>query len=131
MGIYPTNCYICAKSFFWFSGALVICPECQAARQAVIYPPTSTQVDNINHPSHYNSNEAKCDCGRRIECIDITRHMSFNIGNATKYLWRQGLKNDAVEDLKKAIWYIEDEIKFRVQSLADSDKSSRQTGEEK
>lgn len=46
-------------------------------------------------------------------CIAITRHMGFNAGNAIKYLWRAGKKPhaDAIEDLKKAVWYIEDEIK--------------------
>ena len=67
--------------------------------------------DPVNHPKHYNSSKARCECGRRIECIDVTRHLSFNIGNAIKYLWRAGLKNSTIEDLKKAIWYIEDEIK--------------------
>jgi hypothetical protein len=47
-----------------------------------------------------------------VECIEITRHRTFNIGNAIKYLWRAGLKEDAqIQDLKKAIFYIEDEIK--------------------
>lgn len=47
-----------------------------------------------------------------IECIEITRHMSFNIGNAIKYMWRNGKKDGqpAVQDLEKAIWYIQDEI---------------------
>lgn len=72
--------------------------------------------DNVNHPSHYNNCPAKCDCGRRIECIDVTRHMSFNIGNAVKYLWRCELKNSSIEDLRKAKWYIEDEIKERLKN---------------
>jgi hypothetical protein len=66
--------------------------------------------DNINHPPHYNNSPAQCECGRRIECIDITRHMSFGIGNAIKYLWRYQLKN-GIEDLKKARWYLDDSIK--------------------
>lgn len=66
--------------------------------------------DNVNHPNHYTSSEASCcNCNRQIECIDVTRHMSFNIGNAVKYLWRYKFKN-GVEDLQKAIWYINDEI---------------------
>lgn len=67
---------------------------------------TSTHA-TVNHPSHYTSHP------EGIECIQVTRHMSFNIGNAIKYLWRNGLKdnNPAVQDLRKAIWYIEDEIK--------------------
>lgn len=68
--------------------------------------------DNINHPKHYTSDPSG------IECIDITRHRNFNVGNAIKYLWRAGLKIDAdkssinkqIEDLEKAVWYIVDEI---------------------
>lgn len=67
-------------------------------------------TDNVNHPAHYNSSPAHCECGRRIECIDVTRHMGFNVGNAVKYLWRYELKN-GIEDLKKARWYIDDLIK--------------------
>lgn len=67
-------------------------------------------TDNVNHPSHYNLSLSHCECGRRIECIDITRHMGFNIGNAIKYLWRFQHKN-GLEDLKKARWYLDDQIK--------------------
>jgi Protein of unknwon function (DUF3310) len=70
----------------------------------------SKEIDNVNHPPHYNSSKAECPgCERRIECIDITRHLNFNIGNAMKYLWRYKDKN-GIEDLKKAIWYINNEI---------------------
>lgn len=66
--------------------------------------------DNINHPVHYTSSKAECpSCERRIECIDVTRHMGFNVGNAVKYLWRYELKN-GLEDLMKAQWYINDLI---------------------
>jgi hypothetical protein len=66
--------------------------------------------DNVNHPLHYNSSKAECPgCERRIECIDITRHMNFNIGNAFKYLWRFEHKGGN-EDLKKALWYITNEL---------------------
>lgn len=69
------------------------------------------KADAVNHPPHYTSSEACCpSCDRPIECIDVTRHLSFNIGNAIKYLWRHKLKNGK-EDLKKSIWYINDEIK--------------------
>lgn len=62
--------------------------------------------DLVNHPSHYTSDPSG------VECIQITRHRSFNIGNAIKYLWRAGLKNSdaTVQDLEKAIFYIKDEI---------------------
>jgi hypothetical protein len=68
--------------------------------------------DQVNHPKYYTSDPSG------IECIDITRHRNFNIGNAIKYLWRAGLKEDKdrklidkqVEDLNKAVWYLVDEI---------------------
>ena len=66
----------------------------------------------VNHPNHYNNSKQKCPCGRTIECIDITRHLTFNIGNAIKYLWRHEDKN-GIEDLKKAIWYIQDYIALK------------------
>jgi len=72
-----------------------------------ILPPPQVPVLNeetINHPKHYNSHPAG------IECIDVVEHLPFNIGNSIKYLWRAGLKGDAIEDLRKAIWYIEREI---------------------
>jgi hypothetical protein len=63
-------------------------------------------VDNINHPSHY------CEHPSGVECIEITQHMDFCIGNAMKYLWRCGKKDDSVQDLMKARWYIERKIKL-------------------
>lgn len=61
-------------------------------------------VDPVN-PEHYKDESG-------VECIEITRHRNFNIGNAIKYLWRAGVKSQTthVEDLKKAIFYIEEEI---------------------
>jgi hypothetical protein len=66
----------------------------------------STQPDNIN-PQHYRQHPSG------VECIEVTQHCNFCIGNAIKYLWRAGLKGDAVEDLRKAAWYIDREIKKR------------------
>jgi hypothetical protein len=68
--------------------------------------------DPVNHPEHYTSHPARCGCGRQIECIQITEHMGFCVGNAVKYLWRCDLKG-GVEDLRKAAWYIEREIARR------------------
>lgn len=69
--------------------------------------------DKVNHPKHYTSHPSG------IECIEITRHYCFAIGNAIKYLWRAGLKVEEgmtdkqkeIEDLEKSIWYIKDRIK--------------------
>lgn len=62
-------------------------------------------TDRVNHPKHYNAHPAG------IECIDVVEHMTFNVGNAIKYLWRAGLKTkDPIEDLEKALWYVAREI---------------------
>ena len=61
--------------------------------------------DPVNHPAHYTAHPSG------VECIEITEHMGFCLGNATKYIWRAGLKTDnPIEDLKKARWYIDREI---------------------
>lgn len=63
------------------------------------------QLDTINHPPHYKQHPSG------VECIAITEHMNFCLGNAVKYIWRSGLKTDSpIEDLRKAAWYIEREI---------------------
>lgn len=67
----------------------------------------SKDKDLINHPPHYTNHPSG------IECIQVTEHMGFNLGNAVKYIWRCDLKKNAVEDLKKAIWYIQREINKR------------------
>lgn len=64
-----------------------------------------TKYDPVSKPKHYNVHPSG------MECIDITRHMNFNLGNSIKYIWRAGEKGDKVEDLKKAVWYLQDEIK--------------------
>lgn len=70
--------------------------------------------DPVHHPSHYTSSPAKCSgCGKTIECIDVTRWHSFNIGNVIKYLWRAELKGAPVQDLEKAAFYLADEIAKR------------------
>jgi len=64
-------------------------------------------LDDVNHPKHYKDHPSG------IECIQITEHMGFNLGNAIKYIWRADLKEDAIKDLRKAIWYINRELKKR------------------
>ena len=66
-------------------------------------------TDNVNHPKHYCSSGIACICGKPIECIEITRCFNFNLGNVIKYIWRFPFKN-GIEDLKKARWYLNDEI---------------------
>ena len=71
--------------------------------------------DKVNSPSHYNWLKKLAG----VEVIDITRHLDFDLGNAVKYILRAGRKTEegydnktkTIEDLKKAIWYINDKIK--------------------
>lgn len=74
--------------------------------------------ENVSHPSHYTWLKDKCS----IEVIDITRHLDFDLGNAIKYILRAGRKpiinenlsddflRAAIQDLKKALFYINDKI---------------------
>lgn len=66
-----------------------------------IVEPASTAVD---HPAHYNQHPSG------VECIDVVEHMSFNVGNAIKYLWRAGHKGPPLQDIEKAVWYLNREV---------------------
>jgi hypothetical protein len=68
--------------------------------------PEEAKPDLINHPPHYTHHPSG------VECIDITEHMNFNLGNAVKYVWRAGLKpgTETLDDLRKARWYLDREI---------------------
>ncbi|MFD8527845.1 DUF3310 domain-containing protein [Streptosporangium canum] len=57
--------------------------------------------DPVRHPAHYTEHPSG------VECIEITEHMGFLLGNALKYIWRAGLKwEDPTQDIEKAIWYL-------------------------
>jgi len=62
--------------------------------------------DPVKNPRHYNSHPSG------IECRVIARHMNFNLGNVFKYIWRADLKDGALQDLKTARDYLDDEIKM-------------------
>lgn len=63
--------------------------------------------DNVNHPPHYTAHPSG------VECIEVTEHMIFNLGNAIKYIWRCDEKGDPIENIDKAIWYLKREKKRR------------------
>jgi hypothetical protein len=77
----------------------VTCDECNSLNVKL--------CEAVNHPSHYTGHPSG------VECITVTEHMNFNLGNAMKYIWRADLKDKAIEDLKKAEWYIQRELKRR------------------
>lgn len=72
-------------------------------------PETTPENDPVNHPSHYTDG--------RIEVIDFIedKHLNFHLGNTVKYVARAGKKDPSktVQDLEKARWYLDREIRRR------------------
>jgi len=66
--------------------------------------------DKVNHPRHYKSHPSG------IECIQVTEHLNFCLGNAIKYIWRADDKENDIEDLRKAVWYVNREIERRLKT---------------
>lgn len=58
----------------------------------------------VDNPAHYRVGASG------VECIEIVRSLSFDLGNCIKYLWRLGNKDEDTKELKKAIWYLVDEL---------------------
>ncbi|ARQ95495.1 hypothetical protein I5G81_gp56 [Mycobacterium phage Shandong1] len=90
----------------------------------------AAEVDMVNQPSHYNQGPPCKGCGRPIECLDITEHMNFCLGNTVKYVWRCDLKHDAIEDLRKARVYLDREIARREAQLV-AEWKNRNTQQDK
>jgi hypothetical protein len=80
--------------------------HCRMCGELPVMAAPEAPGERINHPAHYNAHPSG------VECIVIVEHMTFNVGNAVKYLWRAGLKDASpqIEDLKKAAWYLKREI---------------------
>lgn len=79
---------------------------------------TASKVDNVNHPKHYTSDE----CG--VEAIELTSLLPNCIGNALKYVWRCGKKDDSNQELKKSLWYvnysIDNDLPSTIDDLSDT-----------
>ena len=84
-------------------GSTTIQPDWVTKGRPDIVENTEQRKETVKHPAHYN----KLPSG--IECIDVVEWFNFNKGNAIKYVWRAGHKNDEIEDLRKAIFYLEAE----------------------
>lgn len=65
--------------------------------------------DNVNHPKHYEAGP--------FECIELSRLLSSDWGQAVQYCFRWQHKN-GVEDLKKALWFINDALNHNVPPIA-------------
>lgn len=66
--------------------------------------------EKINHPSHYGGENSLYETIKVIEAWNL----NFNLGNAVKYISRAGKKDETkyIEDIKKAIWYLEREVSY-------------------
>lgn len=75
--------------------------------------------DAVNQPDHYTKHPSG------IECIEVTKHFNFCLGNAIKYIWRAGLKegNSKEQDLRKAIKYLEFELADTKNSNAEGERN--------
>lgn len=108
-GIHP--CVDCFNYDKWVKRDIYIQESSKPLSEAIkewVDVKEEDQEDIVNKPKHYTEHPSG------IECIQVTEHMGFNLGNAIKYIWRCDLKKDAIEDLKKAKWYIDREIDKRV-----------------
>lgn len=81
------------------------------------------ETDYVNHPPHYTNHPSG------VECIQVTEHMNFCLGNAIKYLWRAGEKGSKLEDLKKAAWYINREISRLEKDAVPTDRRPPSNGQ--
>ena len=72
------------------------------------------EVDMVKEPPHYNNHPSG------IECIQITKHMNFCLGSAMKYIWRCDLKGNAIQDIDKAIEYLQIERKRRLENVKEN-----------
>lgn len=94
------SCVFCDKTFKTQEEAFIHVAPCKARFGA------DRDKDVVNNPEHYKSHPSG------VQCIQVTEQMNFCLGNVIKYVWRADMKG-GVEDLKKARWYIDREIKRR------------------
>ena len=100
-------CGTCLNSYVDTNTMRIVCDK-DVACNGEYYEPIKIDEEEkemVNHPSHYNMG--------KYETIDVIEdwQLNFNLGNAVKYISRAGHKDDIVQDLKKALWYLEREIK--------------------
>lgn len=96
------------RSWYMASGEDLVLDLTLSMERMTVMPdaPVAPAHDPVNYPAHYTAHPSG------IECIQITEHMDFCLGNAMKYLWRAGQKDGhpTTQELRKAIWYVERKI---------------------
>lgn len=66
---------------------------------------SAIKPDMVNHPPHYNQGGVETIDGI-LAALGTEAFVAYCRGNAMKYIWRAGHKDDIVQDLKKAVWYL-------------------------
>lgn len=99
-----TFCPECGLSFLY--GRSYRCSMCEGEGEET--PPTP-ESDPVNHPAHYGGKD------NPYEAIKVIRawELGFSLGSVLKYIARAEHKGATIEDLKKARWYLDEEIKAR------------------
>lgn len=100
-------------NIYLYSGGVCV-GICPVEKASEYYELVDAKENKVDHPSHYSWLKEKCG----VEVIDIVRCLDFDLGNALKYILRAGHKKEegytnkekTIEDLEKAIWYINDKI---------------------
>ena len=70
--------------------------------------------EQVNHPAHYGGADNPYEAIKVIEAWEL----GFCLGNTVKYISRAGKKDDVLQDLKKARWYLDREISNREKVVA-------------
>ncbi len=102
------ECYRCKRAFTPIVGQvpLFYCDKCiKESNKEIEGAKKKMFNDTVNSPSHYTWLPG-------IECTKISRWFSCNVGQAIQYIYRHGHKGSAVEDLRKAVKFLEFEIEF-------------------
>ena len=104
----PVHCGICGKQYMTDGVDEAVCPSCWNKYTIAAARHEATGAEcweaTVNHPPHYTKHPSG------IECIQITEHMGFCLGNVIKYVWRAGEKGNELADLHKARWYLDRHI---------------------
>jgi len=87
----------------------------------VKHPDHKIKKEWVNHPDHYGGKDNPYEAIKVIEAWEL----GFCLGNTIKYISRAGKKNNIVQELKKALWYLEREIKNQESCAKKDTKKSK------
>lgn len=93
----------CTPKLGWTKSGRALCRKESRCEEYTRHAESIVKThEAVHHPKHYTKHPSG------IECIQVTRCLTFDLGNAVKYIWRAGQKDNIVQDLEKSLWYIND-----------------------